>query len=184
MGPGVNGEQSFVVDSSEINLARSAPRHYYGADLQVKLHHGWGETEWRAEYWLGKQPGTQNSTSNPGTLPTVDGLPVPTYVRNFDGAFLLFLQNIVNEKHQLMIKYDWYDPNTDVEKLDIGKTGTNLTQADIKYSTVGIGYSYYINPQTKLILYYDVVENEKTQLTGYTADRKDNILTCRLQFRF
>ena len=51
------------------------------------------------------------------------------------------------EKHQLMIKYDWYDPNTDVEKLDIGKTGTNLTQADIKYSTVGIGYSYYINPQ-------------------------------------
>lgn len=183
-GTASNGDKIFVVDSAVTNLGKSSPRHYYGADLQLKLHHGWGETEWRAEYWFGTQPGTSGSTSNPGTLPTSNGNPVPTYVRHFNGAFLLFLQNIVNSKHQLMIKYDWYDPNIKTEKLDIGKAGTNLTVADIKFSTLGMGYAYHLNPQTKLILYYDIVKNESTQLSGYTSDLKDNILTCRLQFRF
>ena len=56
--------------------------------------------------------------------------------------------------------------------------------ADIKFSTLGLGYAYHLNPQTKLILYYDIVTNEVTQLPGYLEDLKDNILTCRLQFRF
>jgi predicted porin len=84
----------------------------------------------------------------------------------------------------LILKYDWYDPNIKVKKSDIGKTGTNLTAADIKYSTLGIGYAYHINPQTKIIFYYDIVNNELTNLSGVTTDQKDNIFTCRLQFRF
>ncbi len=183
-GKAPNGDGIFVVDSSISNIGKSSPRHYYGADAQVKLKHSWGETEWRAEYWFGTQPGTSASTSNPGTLPASNGNPVPTYVRHFDGVFLLFLQIIVNNRHQLMLKYDWYDPNIKVRDAQIGKSGTNLTAADIKFSTLGIGYAYLINPQTKLILYYDIVKNEITQLTGYTSDLKDNILTCRLQFRF
>ncbi len=173
-----------MVDSSVSNLGNSSPRHDYGADLQLKLNHGWAESEWRAEYWFGKQPGTSQSTSNPGTLPNSNGIPVPTYVRQFDGVFLLFLQNIIDKSHQLMVKYDWYDPNTKVEEMEIGKINTNLTQADIKFSTLGLGYVYHINPETKLIFYYDIVKNKQTQFTGYTADLKDNILTCRIQFRF
>jgi len=179
-----NGDKVFILDSSTSNLGNSSPRHYYGADIQVKAHHGWGETEWRAEYWFGTQPGTSVSTSNPGTLPSSNGLPVPTYIRHFDGAFLLFLQNIINTRHQLMVKYDWYDPNIKVHKEELGKPGTNLTPADIKFATIGVGYTYSFNSQTKLILYYDFVKNEDTQLNGYTSDVKDNILTCRLQFRF
>jgi hypothetical protein len=179
-----NGDKIFVVDSSVSNLGTSSPRHYYGADVQVKLRHGWGETEWRAEYWFGTQPGTSGSTSNPGTLPNSNGNPVPTYVRHYDGVFLLFLQNIVTAKHQLLVKYDWYDPNIKVQKTEIGKAATNLTTADVKFSTLGIGYVHQINAQTKIILYHDFVKNESTQLPGYTTDLKDNILTCRLQFRF
>jgi hypothetical protein len=183
-GVAANGDKIFVVDSTESNLGRSSPRHYYGADVQVKLHHGWGETEWRAEYWFGTQPGTSASTTNPGTLPTSNGNPVPTYVRHYDGVFLLFLQNIFSDEHQLMLKYDWYDPNIKVSEQEIGKPGTNLTVADVKFSTLGLGYAYHINPQTKIILYYDIVKNESTQMAGYTNDLKDNVLTCRLQFRF
>ncbi|MEO7923619.1 MAG: porin [Chitinophagaceae bacterium] len=179
-----NGDKVFVVDSSLSNLGKSSPRHYYGADLQVKLHHGWGETEWRAEYWFGTQPGTSGSTSNPGTLPNSNGLPVPTYVRHYDGAFFYFLQNILSAKHQLLLKYDWYDPNIKIKKEEIGKPGTNLTMADVKFSTLGFGYVYHLNPQTKIILYYDLVKNETTQLGGFTADLEDNVLTLRLQFRF
>jgi hypothetical protein len=179
-GTGISGDKIFVVDSTESNLGGSSPRHYYGADFQVKKKHAWGETEARAEYWFGTQPGTANSTANPGTLP----LALPTYVRHFDGAFFYFLQNIVNPKHQLLLKYDWYDPNIRVSKSEIGKTGTNLTAADIKYSTIGLGYVYYMNPQTKIIFYYDIVKNEITSLPGYSSDLRDNVFTCRLQFRF
>ena len=183
-GKANNGDKIFVVDSSISNLGKSSPRHYYGADVQFKLKHGWGESEWRAEYWFGTQPGTASSTTNPGTLPNSNGNPVPTYVRHFDGAYFYFLQNIVNKKHQLVVKYDWYDPNIKVKKMDIGKTATNLTSAEIKFSTLGVGYVYHFNPQTKIIFYYDFVENEHTQISGYTEDLKDNIFTCRLQFRF
>ena len=179
-----NGDKIFIVDSSETNLGHSAPRHYYGADMQFKIKHGWGETELRAEHWFGTQPGTATSTSNPGALPTNNGIPLPTYVRHFNGSFFYFLQNIINKKHQLLFKFDWYDPNVKIKELEIGKPGTNLTAADIKFSTLGAGYVFHFNPQIKLILYYDFVKNETTQLAGYTSDLKDNIFTCRLQFRF
>jgi len=34
------------------------------------------------------------------------------------------------------------------------------------------------------VLWYDLVKNESTALTGYTNDLRDNVFTCRLQFRF
>ena len=184
MGQSGSGEAVFVVDSSLSNLGKSAPRHYYGADLQLKLHHGWGETEWRAEYWFGTQPGTAASTTNPGSLPNANGNPLPTYVRHFNGAFFYFLQDIVNTRHQLIVKYDWYDPNNKVKGTQIGKTGTNLSAADIRYNTLGVGYAYQLNPQTRLVFYYSLVRNESTALSGYTTDQADNVLTTRLQFRF
>ena len=124
------------------------------------------------------------ATVNPGDTPALNGSPLPTYKRNFDGAFLLFLQNIVNKNNQLIVKYDWYDPNTDVAGDDLGKGGTNLTPADIKFSTLGLGFLHHINDNIKLVFYYDIVKNETTQLAGYTQDMKDNIFTTRIHFRF
>jgi hypothetical protein len=174
-----NGNETFLVDSSSDNLGKIAPRHYYGADIQIILKHGWGQTEWRAEYWRGEQPGTAATSVNPGTQPMG-----PIYRRNFDGAFFYFLQNIINNRNQVIIKYDWYDPNKKVSNKEIGKPGTNLTPADIKYSTLGIGYTYYFNKQVKALIYYDIVTNELTSLPSYTSDLKDNVLTLRMQLMF
>lgn len=175
----VNNVAAFIVDSSERNIGVKAPRHYYGADVQLIKGARRGKTELRAEYWMGKQPGTAATTTNPGVMPMV-----PTYIRNFDGAFFYFLQNVVNNKWEVMVKYDWYDPNTKVKAADIGKLATNFSIADIKFSTLGFGITRYMNPNLKVLLYYDWVENEKTALTGYTGDLKDNIFTCRMQVRF
>lgn len=175
----MNGDKTFLIDSSSGNFGDIAPRHYYGGDVQIIYSHAWGQTEWRAEYWQGKQPGTNVTTVNPGTLSTM-----PVYIRNFNGAFFYFLQNIVNNKNQLLVKYDWYDPNTKVAGNEIGKPNTNLTIADIKYSTLGIGYAYYFNDHVKAVIYYEFVKNESTLLPDYTSDLKDNLLTLRLQFRF
>jgi len=172
-----NASKFFAVDSSISNIGDRAPRRYFGADLQFGYKHHWGKTEVRGEYWRGKQPGTSASTTNPGTLPFA-----PTYIRNFDGAFFYFLQNIVNEHWELMAKYVWYDPNVKAKGKEIG--ATNLTEADIRFSTLGFGITRYFSDNLKVLAYYDLVKNENTLVTGFDSDIRDNIFTLRMQVKF
>jgi hypothetical protein len=183
----VNGKPGYIVDSSAGNLGKIAPRHYYGADVQLKIPNGPGKgyTQFRAEYIRGQQTATAQTTETPGIIPvTPQGKPAPLYIRNFDGAYLYFIQHLGSVKHQVVVKYDWYDPNKKVSGKDIGVAGAGLTAADIRYNTLGMGYLYYANEHLKFMFYYDWVTNESTQLDGYKEDLKDNVLTCRMQYRF
>jgi hypothetical protein len=83
-----------------------------------------------------------------------------------------------------MVKYDWYDPNIKVSSGELGKPATNLTPADIKFSTLGIGFARYMKSSLKLLAYCDFVRNEKTNLTGFTQNIKDNVFILRVQMRF
>lgn len=175
------GITKLVVDSSLTNVGAVSPRKYYGADAQLKIRNRKGFTEFRGEYLAGTQTGTANSSETPTALIAGnDGF----HIRHFNGAYFYFLQHLFSTQHQLVLKYDWYDPNTKVKGMEIGAAGANLSAANIKYSTLNIGYVNYLTENVKLLLYYAIVKNEKTQLTGYTNDLKDNVLTCRLQFRF
>jgi hypothetical protein len=176
-----NETKNFNVDSSATNIGKIGPRKYYGADAQLKIKCKAGFTEFRAEYVTGKQTAFANTTETPAALPDPNG---SFYIRKFNGAYFYFLQNIISPVNQLIIKYDWYDPNTSIPAKEIGHTGSNLTAADIKFSTLGFGYICYINDNVKLVLWYDKVWNEKTKLTGYTTDLNDDVFTCRVQFRF
>ena len=173
------GSKSFSVDSAISNIGRIAPRKYYGADAQLRLKHDWGNTELRLEYWFGKQTSTETNSETPSEL-----LTEPYYIRKFDGAFFYLLQNIINKRHQLGIKYDWYDPNIDVKGDEIGNGNSNVNSTNIKYSTISIGYNYYMNENLKLFLWYDFVKNENTSLPDFQDDVRDNVFTCRLQFEF
>lgn len=176
------GIKRMVVDSAITNVGTTSPRRYYGADMQIKFSNGGNRyTELRAEFITGTQTGTANSPETPTALLTgTDGF----HQRHFTGAYFYFLQHLFSPQHQLLIKYDWYDPNKKVKGNQIGTPGSNFTATNIKYSTLGIGYLYYVTENIKLVLYYARVWNEKTLLTGYTTDVKDNVFTCRLQFRF
>lgn len=172
----------FAVDSSEINLGKIAPRKYYGADAQLKIKNKKGlATEFRAEVITGTQTGTALTSETPAAL--LNGKEA-YFIRKFNGGYFYALQNIWNLHHQLAVKFDYYDPNSKLGKREIGKPGTNTNVADIKFYTLGFGYNYYINANVKLLVWYDLVRNEKTSLTGYSDDVKDNIFTTRLQFRF
>ncbi len=178
MANGANGKQ-FNIDSAEDNIGRKAPRLYYGADMQLKLKYkNGGSTELRLEYWRGTQTASAGTSETPTAL-----LNEPYFVRKFDGAFIYLLQSF-NTHHQAGIKYDWYDPNTDVKGNEIGMNNNNLNSTDIKYSTVTIGYNYIISENLRLMLWYDLIKNESTALNGYTGDIEDNIFTARLQFKF
>lgn len=174
-----NGKHQNQVDSSLDNIGKKAPRRYYGADLQLKYNYGKGAaTELRFEYWKGTQSASGSSSETPVAL-----LTEPYYIRHFNGMFLYFIQTLT-PKHQIVFKYDTYDPNSDVKGGEIGAAGANLGAADIKYNTLGMGYHYYWNNNIRLTFWYDVVHNESTLLNGYTSDVKDNVFTCRLQLRF
>jgi hypothetical protein len=105
------------------------------------------------------------------------------YIRPFSGGFFVFRQNIVNTKHQVGVKYHWYDPNTKVAGKQLG-LNNSFTQADIIYGTLGFGYIYTMSCNFKVTLWYDRVKNEITSIPGYKKDMDDNALTCRLQFTF
>ena len=176
-----NGVKTTLVDSSATNLYSKSPRQYYGADVQFKIKNKVGFSEFRAEYITGRQTATNSTSESPyALLSGKDGY----NVRNFSGGYLYYVQNLFSTKHQLVVKYDWYDPNTDVQGTEIGATGSTLTDANIKYNTLGFGYLNYLTENIKLVFYYAKVMNEATLLKGYTSDVKDDVFTFRIQYRF
>ena len=177
----VSGVKTQVVDSAIENIGRVSPRRYAGADLQLKIKNQKGFTEFRGEFIRGTQTGTETNSETPAALLTGNA---GFYARKFNGAYFYFLQHLFSADHQLILKYDWYDPNSRVQGKEIGAPGSRFSAADIKYNTLGVGYIYYITPNVKSVLYYAMVRNEKTQLAGFTGDVKDDVFTFRLQFRF
>jgi hypothetical protein len=176
-----NSVKIVSLDSGASNAGAYSPRIYKELDIQFKIKNTIGFTEFRAEYITGTQTGTAASSETPTAL--MNGLE-GFYKRNFNGAYFYFLQHLFSLKHQLVIKYDWYDPNTKVKGNEIGKANTNFSAADVKYSTINIGYNYAVSSLVKLSLFYAIVKNEITLLPAYTSDLKDNVFTARLQFRF
>lgn len=175
---------TFRIDSSADNIDKVAPRQYLGADVQLKIPNRKGFTELRAEYIRGQQTATAGSSETPGSYPVnAAGAPAPLYVRPFDGAYFYFLQHVGSNRLQLGLKYDWYDPNRRVKGKEI-TAAKGFSPADIRYNTLGGGLIYYINVHVKATLWYEWVQNESTGIAGYESDLKDNVLTCRLQYRF
>jgi hypothetical protein len=163
---------------------RELKRKYVGGDAQVSIDWIIGITTIRAEYIQGDQPNTASTSTSPFAPVTSSG-----YKRKFNGAYFYFLQNIMQSPFQLILKYDWYDPNTEVKGDDIGKTVANglkkFNATDIKYTTIGLGLAYRWDANVKLTAYYDLVKNETSKnLSGYGKDLEDNVFTLRAQVKF
>jgi hypothetical protein len=187
-------------------------RQYLGLEAQVSLNSAIGITTLRGEYLWGTQPGIKGATDSPtgiqtastttnvvlrDTLGKVNTISNTTtansdaYLRNFSGGYIYFVQNILQSKHEFVVKYDWYDPNTKISGNQIGVAGSNTGAADIKYSTLGLGWIYHWNSNVKITVYYDMVKNETTPniinsdfTKDFTKDQKDNIWTIRVQYKF
>ncbi len=155
-----------LVDTIATNINKIGKSVFFGIDGQVSLDGKFGLTTLRAEYIGGTHGGSPSTNNLPRTMPTDD-----YYQRNFSGAYFYLIQNILLSKHSVMVKYDWYDPNTKVSGNQIGATGSNLKNTDIKFTTLGIGYLFNFDQNWKFLAYYDKVTNETTKLSGYTKDR-------------
>lgn len=183
--------QGFVVDSTATNVGAGVARTYVGVDAQFYLDvPGVGGAILRGEYVTGKQPGNQATSQSFSTQP-LTGL----YQRNFGGYYFYYVQNI-GSREQVVVKYDVYDPNTDIAAGDFTTANTSgsrgLSANDIKYSTLGLGFIHHLDDNVKVVLFYEWVKNEElTALTGtssslavYGTDVPDNVFTLRVQYKF
>ncbi|MEP7264340.1 MAG: porin [Bacteroidota bacterium] len=191
-GKDTSGNDAFVVDAKAVDNYNGgligsrdhSKRNYLSVDAQFNIDWAPGLTTLRAEYIMGEQPGVAGTTKSTNAAVTTD-----IYKRNFDGMYFYFLQNILNTPLQLIVKYDWYDPNTDAEGDALGKAVAPGAKAfgatDVKYETLGLGLAYRWDSNVKITAYYDNVKNETSNnLSGYTQDIRDDLFTLRLQVKF
>jgi hypothetical protein len=180
---------AFAVDSTGSAPGNQLRREYFGADAQLSLDLPFGLTVLRGEFIAGTQPGVATASGSPSVQPG------DAYIRNFSGAYFYFLQDIFRTKNQLIVKYDWYDPNTAVSGNEIGVKISGRDKptgaADIRYSTLGIGWTYKWNSHVRIIAYYDYVMNETTTALSnpstakdLSTNRHDNVFTLRVHYKF
>jgi phosphate-selective porin len=176
-----SGAKSVIADRGFTN------REYVGGDVQLTYESKIGSTTLRGEMITGEQPGLSASSRSPNSNTAITK---DIYSRNFNGAFFYFIQSIGKSPFEVVFKYDWYDPNTDVQGDDLGKTvsGTDFkmtSETDVRYDTYGFGLLYHFDSNVKIMGYYDVVKNETSaNLSGFTRDIKDNVFTLRVQLEF
>lgn len=215
-----SGNKIWSVDVNNLNIGKTSDRSYFGVDMQLYYDLPvLGGLSLRGEYITGTQPGTSGSSSfyqyskatvatlnNPdlivtnqkdtlkaGTVkitdPTKNVSAATLYSRKFAGWYINYIQNI-GMSEQIVVKYDVYDPNTDLKSTDVGVNGIT-TAGDIKFSTLGFGLVHHFDGNVKLTLYYEIVTNESINaattnaaMLPYTQDLKDNVLTVRMQYKF
>lgn len=173
-------DKDFILNDKPENKGKFARREYIGLDAQFTLTSTWGATKLRGEYLFGQQPGSasRNKSPNSSILPNFD-----TYIRKMSGGYVIWVQDLGQLPLAAVLKYDWYDPNTQISADDIGLQNTN--QADVAQNTFGFGMLWHINKTLRLQAFYEKNSNEKSQnLAEYNKDRKDDSFTLRLQYKF
>jgi len=73
------------------------------------------------------------------------------------------------------MKYDFYDPNSDLKGYEINEPGLGHSYADIKFKTLMFGFNKYFSDNLKMFICYDIVRNESTGLNGYRGVVMDNV---------
>lgn len=161
-------------------------REYFGLDAQFSFKSAWGKTSLRGEGLVGTQPGIASSSRSPNSSTRPTDLPENSlFKRPFLGYFFTAIQDIGQTPFSAVLKYDSYDPNTKLSGNEIGTEGSFTSKADLKQSTLGVGALYHFNKHVRVQAYYEFNFNETSQfVNGYYKDRKDDVFTLRLQYKF
>lgn len=180
----LQGKQYVTIDKGETGTYMK--REYFGLDAQFSFKSSWGTTSLRGEGLLGTQPGIANSSRSPNSGTRPENLPENSlFKRPFLGYFFYLVQDIGKTPFSAVLKYDAYDPNTKLQGNEIGRENSFTSKADLAQSTFGVGGIYNFNKHIRVQAYYEFNFNEKSSFVkGYDKDRKDDVFTLRLQYKF
>jgi len=173
----------------------SANRSVFGADAQFYLSVlPIGGTIVKVELYSGHVPfyGTSNLFTHEDS--SLFGAPRPsTVIKNVMGYYAMLVQNLMDGL-QIGLRYDVYDPNTDVVGTDFATSGRGLNASagfggDLKQTTITADVNVFISGAMRLMFDYDHVTTEDyTRVnagTTYTVtDPKDDRFTFRMQYKF
>ncbi|HXH17816.1 MAG TPA: hypothetical protein VNJ07_01940 [Chitinophagales bacterium] len=173
----MNGE-CFEAQIDTSGEDRYSKRNYFGADAEISYNSKLGATIVRGEFTQGIQSGTKALNTSFGRAPDKS-----IYERKFRGAVVYLIQGFFKDRHQLVFKYDFFDPNTDVTGHDM-QLHCGLTSTELLYHTFGFGYIWIANKHLKFMAYFDLVKNEEASDIGITDDMDDNVVTVRAQVKF
>lgn len=182
-----NTGNGFTKNTAPSYKGANLKRNYFGGNIQVQYDNTFGATTLKAEYVTGTQPGVATSSTITGAVASQSFTTQPAtdlYLRNFTGYYLWFTQQILKTKFNALVAYDVYDPNNKIAESAIGAAGNNTTAGDIKFSTLGYGFTYLVNSRVKITIYNERVINSATQLQNYKDDIRDDVFTARLQYRW
>lgn len=180
----LQGKHFVKIDQGETGTYMK--RQYIGFDGQFAFLNSLGKTTLRAETLFGTQPGTASTSRSPNTGTRPENLPENSlFKRPFLGYFFYLVQDISRSPFSAVFKYDVYDPNTRLKGDEVGADNSLTSRTDLAQSTFGLGALYRLNKHIRVQAYYEFNFNEKSsRVKGYEHDRKDNVLTVRLQYKF
>jgi hypothetical protein len=171
---------------------KTEDRKVYAVDAQLYYDIPYlGGLSLKGEYNWGTMPSVRNANGpyTPANNSNTPAVLLPMIKRDILGWYVMAVQNL-GSKVQAVVKYDVFDPNTDVKGGDVGKPGRNLTAPDLAYRTLGFGGNFYWDGNLRITAYYDMVTNEKVASTAtgalvpFKSDLNDNVLTVRAQMKF
>jgi len=175
----MNGK-AFVLNNNPNNKGKFAKREYVGFDGQFSIMSLFGLSQVRAEYLLGTQPASKLNSKSPNSSTSVI---TDTYIRDFRGGYVIIVQDLGQLPLSAVLKYDWYDPNVEVDRNDVGLNNTG--SADLNQNTFGFGMLWRVNNSVRLQAFYEVNNNETSQnLPTFVKDVKNDVFTLRLQYKF
>jgi phosphate-selective porin len=158
------------------NLNGDFDRQYADVDLQLAgTLPVLGAMALRGEFAAGQQPGT-SASSRFYTAGQV-------FERDFQGWYVNYVQDLASPI-KLILKYDVYDPNTDVEGRQVGAAGSGTNATDAMFSTMGGGFLWDAGKNLRFTLYYDYPINEEIASGPLAQDLDDQVLTARLQYKY
>lgn len=193
----------------DVKLGDAVKRNWVGGEFQL-FADVLGGLSIKGEYIAGKNASIGYAPiAASGSTAAVPG--VANFQNNFSGYYLYFIKNL-GKKNQFALRYDYYDPNTDIKGKDVRVvkyTSTDATtlasrnsgKSDLSTSTVSLALHHYFDDNLRISLNYDIVKNEKVGSSGlltesytnpdgtkgtldYSKVINQNLLTLRIQAKF
>ncbi len=147
-------------------------KKWFGGEMQI-FADILGGTALKGEFISGANT-FLSTTAIANNAPVSTKIAGASAIKNFTGYYIYFIKNI-GPKNQLVVKYDYYDPNN---KL----SGDQVTKADLNYKTLTLAWQFYLKDNIRISLNYEMPKNETN--TANPADIKDNTFGIRIQAKF
>ena len=170
-------DENGKLDSTSYKAGDYLPKQWLGGEIQIFADF-LGGTALKGEYIQGINSLT--SSTNQDSKSSLSARRAdPTKIRHFTGYYLYLIKNI-GRKDQFVLKYDFYDPNTELSG--------DAAKGDVSWKTYTVAWQHYLNDYIRISLQYEIPKYEAN--ASRPEDYKDltgvygNTLGIRVQAKF